>query len=149
MDDKAGDAARETVGEFRDPGTVLLAEHVDTAVQVDRRKVPMRRDEPEGPLELVWGVGVELGGHAHLGKAECGQLEERIVPGETSLEQAVNWSGRVPVLAAIRGGGFAGVPVNRAGDIHDPHLEAWPIVLSSTGHAVQPEATSIRLSSLA
>jgi hypothetical protein len=27
MDDKAGDAARETVGEFRDPGTVLPAEH--------------------------------------------------------------------------------------------------------------------------
>jgi hypothetical protein len=122
MDDKAGDAARETVGEFRDPGTVLLTEHVDTAVQVDRRKVSMRRDEPEGPLQLVWGVGVELGGHAHLGKTESGQLEERIVPGETSLEQAVNWSGRVPVLAAIRGGGFAGVPVNRAGNIHDPHL---------------------------
>jgi hypothetical protein len=53
----------------------------------------MRRDEPEGPLELVWGVGVELGGHAHLGKAESGQLEERIVPGEASLEQAVNRSG--------------------------------------------------------
>jgi hypothetical protein len=35
----------------------------------------MRRDEPEGPLQLVWGVGVELGGHAHLGKTKSGQLE--------------------------------------------------------------------------
>jgi hypothetical protein len=42
----------------------------------------MRRDEPEGPFQLVWGVSVEFGGHAHLGKTESGQLEERIVPGE-------------------------------------------------------------------
>jgi hypothetical protein len=132
MDDKAGDTARETVGEFRDQGTVLPAEHVDTAVQVDRRKVSMRRDEPEDPLQLVRGVGVEFGGHAHLGKTESGQLEERIVPGERSLEQAVDRSGCLPVLAAIRGGGFAGVPVTRAGDIHDPHLAAWPMVSSST-----------------
>jgi hypothetical protein len=94
----------------------------------------MRRDEPEGSLQLVWGVGVELGGHAHLGKAESGQLEERIVPGETSQEQAVNRSGCLPVLAAFRGG-FAGVPVIRADGIHGPHLAAWPMVLSSTGQA--------------
>jgi hypothetical protein len=35
----------------------------------------------------------------------------------------MNRPGCLPVRAA-RGGGFAGIPVTRAGDIHDPHLTA-------------------------
>ena len=50
----------------------------------------MRGHEPQNVLKLVWRVGIYLGGQAHLGEAEPGQLEQRIVPRDASLEQAMN-----------------------------------------------------------
>ena len=90
MDDQAGDAAGESVGELPDDGAAGLGQHIDAAVQVDRRPVRMRGHEPQNVLELRWRVGIELGGQARLREAEGGQLEQRIVSRDTSLEQAMN-----------------------------------------------------------
>ena len=90
MDDEASDTARETVGELPDHGAATLVQHIDAAVQVDHRQVRMRGHEPQNMLKLVWRVGIHLGGQAHLGKAEPGKLEQRIVPRDASLEQAMN-----------------------------------------------------------
>jgi hypothetical protein len=46
-------------------------------------------------LELIWRVGVDLGGRAHLGEAEPGQPEQRLVPVDALLEQGVNAIGRL------------------------------------------------------
>ena len=58
MDDKAGDAAGESVGELPDDGAAGLGQHIDAAVQVDRRPVRVRGHEPQNVLELRWRVGI-------------------------------------------------------------------------------------------
>ena len=63
-----------------------LIQHIDAAVQVDHRQVRMRGHEPQHVLKLVRRVGIHLGGQAHLGEAEPGQLEQRIVPRDAPLE---------------------------------------------------------------
>jgi hypothetical protein len=37
-------------------------------------------------LELIWRVGVDLGGRAHLGEAEPGEPKQRLVPVDALLE---------------------------------------------------------------
>ena len=46
----------------------------------------MRGHESQHMLKLRWRVGVHLGGHAHLGETEPGQLEQRIVACDAALE---------------------------------------------------------------
>ena len=86
MDDQAGDAACEAVGEFPDRGAALLVQHIDAAAQVDHRQVRMRGHELQNMLKFVERVGIHLGGQAHLGEAEPGQFEQRIVPCNAPLE---------------------------------------------------------------
>ena len=75
VDDQAGDAAREAVGEFPHHGTVPPVQHVEAPVEVDDGQACMGGHERQDVLELVRRVGVHLRGRAHLGKAEPGQLE--------------------------------------------------------------------------
>src|ERR1700726_1462280 len=75
MDDEAGDTAREAVGECPDQRAVPPVQHVDGAAQVDDGQARMGRYEPQDMLELIWRVGVDLGGRAHLGEAEPGEPE--------------------------------------------------------------------------
>jgi hypothetical protein len=86
MDDQASDAAREAVGELPDHDAARLVQHIEAAVQMDHRQIRMRGHERQNVLKLVWCVGIQLGGQAHLGEAEPGQLEQRIVPRDASLE---------------------------------------------------------------
>ena len=53
--------------------------------------------ELEHMLKLVWRIGVHFGGHAHLGEAEPGEPEQRLVPRDAPLEQGVN--GQAPPAA--------------------------------------------------
>jgi hypothetical protein len=46
----------------------------------------MRRHEPQDVLKLIRCVGIHLGGQAQLSKAQAGELEQRIVSRNTSLE---------------------------------------------------------------
>ena len=73
MDDEAGDAAREAVGECLYQRAVPPVQHVDAPVQVDDGQARMGRDESQDMLELIWRVGVDLGGRAHLGEAQPGE----------------------------------------------------------------------------
>jgi hypothetical protein len=73
MDDEAGDTAREAVGECPDQRAVPPVQHVDGAAQVDDGQARMARHEPQDMLELIWSVGVNLGGRARLGEAEPGE----------------------------------------------------------------------------
>src|SRR6266550_5509473 len=70
MDDEAGDAAREAVGECLYQRAVPSVQHVDAPVQVDDGQARMGRHESQDMLELIWRVGVDLSGRAHLGEAE-------------------------------------------------------------------------------
>ena len=124
MDDQAGDAARESVGELPDHGAARLVQHIDAAVQVDRRPVRVRGHEPQHVLELRWRVGIYLGGQAHLREAEASQLEQRIVSRDASLEQAMNRPEHLSVRAGFRRARFAKTPTTWAGTIHDPHPTA-------------------------
>ena len=117
MHDEAGDAARESVGELPDYGAARLVQHIDTAVQMDHRPVRVRRHEPQNVLKLVWRVGIYLSGQAHLGEAESSQLEQRIVPRDTSLEQAMNR----PEHPSVPRTQLTKTPTTWAGRIHDPH----------------------------
>jgi hypothetical protein len=55
----------------------------------------MRGHELQDVLEVIRCVGVHLGGHAHLGEAEPGEPEQRIVPVDAPLEQGVYGSGHL------------------------------------------------------
>ena len=50
----------------------------------------MRRHVPEHVAELAWRVGVRLSREASLRQAEAGELEQRVVAGDTLLEQGVD-----------------------------------------------------------
>jgi hypothetical protein len=86
MDDEASDAACEAVGELTHHAVATLVQHIDAAIQMDHRKVRMRRHEPQNVLKLIRCVGIHLGGQAHLSEAEPGELEQRIVSRDASLE---------------------------------------------------------------
>jgi len=86
VDDQAGDTAREAVGEFGHQGAVPRVQHVHGAVQVHHGQAGMGGHELQDILEVVRRAGVYLGGHAHLGEAEPGQSEQRIVPVDALLE---------------------------------------------------------------
>jgi hypothetical protein len=90
VDDEARDAARETASELPDHSAARILQHIDAAVQVDRRQVQMRGHEPQNVVKLAWRVGIHFGGQAHLGEPEPGQLEQRIIPCYPPLEQAMN-----------------------------------------------------------
>jgi hypothetical protein len=55
-------------------------------------------------VELIWRIGVHLGGHAHLSEAQARESQQRIVSRHALLEQGVNppgpWLGRGPPGAA-------------------------------------------------
>ena len=53
MDDEAGDAACEAVGEFPDHSAATLVQHIDAAVQIDHRQVRMWGHELQNMLKLV------------------------------------------------------------------------------------------------
>ena len=86
VDDQTRDPSSEAVGEFPDRGAALLVEEIDAAVQVNHRQARMGRRELQDIVKLARGVGVHLGGQAHLGEAEPGQLEYRIIPRDALLE---------------------------------------------------------------
>ena len=117
VDDEAGDAARETAGELPDHGAASIVQHIDAAVQMDHRQVRMRGHEPQNVVKLVWRVGIHLGGQAHLGEAEPGELEQRIVPRDLPLEQAMNR----PSHPSIRRTQLIETPTTWAATIHGPH----------------------------
>jgi hypothetical protein len=97
MDDQAGHAAREAVGELPDHGAATLVQHVDAAIQVDHGQARVRRHEPEDVLKILRCVGIYLGRQAHLGKAEASEFQQRIIAGDAALEQAVNRPECLPV----------------------------------------------------
>jgi hypothetical protein len=99
VNDQAGDAAREAVGEFPHLGAVPPVQHVDAAAQVHHGQALMGGHERQDVLELFRCVGVHLGGRAHLGEAQPGQPEQRIVPVYALLEQGVQISGHNPQAA--------------------------------------------------
>jgi hypothetical protein len=70
----------------------------------------MREHEPQNMLKLVWCVGVYLGSQAHLGKAEPSKLKQRIVPGDTSLEQAMNRPKHLMADTGFRDAQFTKIP---------------------------------------
>jgi hypothetical protein len=86
MDDQASDAACEAVRELPHHAEATLVQHVDATIQMDHGKVRMRRHEPQNVLKLIRCVGIHLGGQAHLSETEPGELEQRIVPRDASLE---------------------------------------------------------------
>jgi hypothetical protein len=86
VDDEASDAAREAAGELPHHVAAALVQHIDAAIQMDHRQVRMRGHEPQNVLKLIRCVGIHLGGQAHLSEAEPGELEQRIVPRDASLE---------------------------------------------------------------
>src|SRR5262249_37155195 len=90
VDDQAGDASREAIGELPHHRAVPPVQHVDATVQVDDGQTRMGGRELQDILELVGCVGVYLGGRAHLGEAQPSELEQRIVPIYAPLEQGVN-----------------------------------------------------------
>lgn len=90
MDDHTPEPACEPVGEFPDHGAATLTHHIDATVQVDDRQIRMGRHEPQNMLELFWGVGIHLCGHAHLSEAKASEPEQRIVTRDAPLEQGMN-----------------------------------------------------------
>jgi len=117
MDDETGDAASKSVGELPDHGAARRVQHIDAAVQVDHRPVRVRGHEPQQMLKLLWRAGIYLGGHAHLGETEPSQLEQRIVPRDPALEQAMNR----PKHLSVPRTQLTKTPTRWAGTIHDPH----------------------------
>ena len=74
----------------------------------------MGRHEPQDMLELIWRVGIDLGGRAHLGEAEPGEPEQRLIPVDALLEQGVNATRRLAEISSI----------------HDPQLHSVHTVFS-------------------
>ena len=120
MDDQAGDAACEAVGEFPHHGAVSPVQHVEAAAQVDDGQARMGGHELQDVVELVRRVGVHLGRGAHLGEAEPGQLEQRIVPVDALLEQGVNGPGDRLVRGASPAARLAGTPPVTIHDLGRP-----------------------------
>jgi hypothetical protein len=75
MDNEAGDAAREALGEVPDHGAAALIQQIDATVEVDHRQIGMRGHEPQNMRKLVWRVRIYLSGQAHLGEAEPSKLK--------------------------------------------------------------------------
>ena len=128
MDDQAGDAACEAVGEFPHHGAVPPMQHVEATAEVDDGQARVGGHELQDILELARRVGVYLRGRAHLGEAEPSEFEQRIVSIDALLEQGVN----VPRNPLSRGGSpGAGLAETSFGTIHDPHFTAPQVVFSS------------------
>ena len=51
--------------------------------------------ETEDPLELLGGVGVDLGGQPGLVEPEPGQFQQGVVAVDPALEQRPQWRDRV------------------------------------------------------
>ena len=115
------DPACEAVSEFPHHGAVSPVQYVEAAAQVDDRQACMGGHERQHIVELVRCIGVHLGRSAHLGEAQPGELEQRIVPIDASLEQGMNVSGRILPRGDTPGTGVAGT---LSGTIHDPHFAA-------------------------
>jgi hypothetical protein len=115
VDDQAADPAGEAAGELADQRPALLLQQVDVAAEVDGRQPWMRGHEPQHVLQLIRRVGVQFGGHARLGEAQPGQLEQRIIASDLPVEQGVN--GRYRITGAA---GRAGLPVTWPGMVHGP-----------------------------
>jgi hypothetical protein len=75
MDNEAGDAAREALGEVPDHGAAALIQQIDATVEVDYGQIGMRGHEPQNMRKLVWRVRIYLSGQAHLGEAEPSKLK--------------------------------------------------------------------------
>jgi Fe-S oxidoreductase len=90
VDDHAGQAPGQAVGELLDQAAVPLVQQVQPAIQVNRRAARVRRHVREQPVKVVRRVGVQLGGQAGLGETEAGQPGQRVVPGVARLEESVN-----------------------------------------------------------
>ena len=90
VDDHAGQASCEVAGELLDHTAVAFAQHVQTAVQVDRGQTAVRRHIFEHMVKLIRGVRVRLSGEACLGEAEPGKPEQRRVAGYPLLEERVH-----------------------------------------------------------
>jgi hypothetical protein len=101
VNDEAGDAAREAVGEFLYQRAVPPMQHVDAAVQMDDGQGRMGRYEPQDMLELIWRFGVDLGACAHLGEAEPGEPEQRLIAADALLEQGVNAARRLADISSM------------------------------------------------
>ena len=80
MNDQAGDPAGEAAGEVPHHRPAPLMQQVDAPVQVDEGQPRRGGREPQHVPELIGGIGVDLGGHAHLGEPELGQAEQRVIP---------------------------------------------------------------------
>jgi hypothetical protein len=52
-------------------------------------------------LELIWRVGVDLGGRAHLGEAEPGEPKQRLISVDALLKQRVNATRRLAEAFSI------------------------------------------------
>ena len=137
MDDQAGDPAREAVSEFAHHGAVSPVQHVEAAAQVDHRQAGLGGHERQHVVELVRCLGVHLGRRAHLGEAQPGEFEQRIVPIDASLEQGVNGPGCLLPRGDTPGAGFAGT---LSGTIHDPHSAAVQLISSSLPAALAPRS---------
>ena len=90
MNDQAGDPAGEAPGELAHHRPAVLVQQVGSPVQVDDGQPWPGGREPQHVPELIGGIGVDLGGHAHLGEPELGQAEQRVVPRHALLEQRVH-----------------------------------------------------------
>src|SRR6516225_856463 len=90
MDDHPGDPASEAVSEVPDRRATSLVQDVDAAIQMHHGQTPMGGHVAQDVFELVRRIGVYLGRDAHLGEAEPGEFEQRVVPGDALLEQGMN-----------------------------------------------------------
>jgi hypothetical protein len=68
---------------------------------VDDGQARMGRHEPQDMLELIWRVGIDFGGRAHLSEAESGEPEQRLIPVDALLEQGVNAIRRLAEIWSI------------------------------------------------
>ena len=95
VDDQAGDPAAEPVRERLDRGPAPRLQQVDLAAEVHDRPVGPLGGEAEDPLELLGGVGVDLGGQPGLVEPEPGQLQQGVVAVDPALEQRPQGRDRV------------------------------------------------------
>ncbi len=107
MNDQAGQPPGEPPGERLDHVTVPVPQHVQAAVQVNRREPRVRRHVREHAVKLLRRVGVQLSRQALLPEAQGGQLQQRVIAGVALQEQGVD--GRQP------GGIVGGRPVRGQG----------------------------------
>jgi len=85
--DQAGDPAAEPGRERLHQRPPPLLQQVDPAAEVHHRQVRPLGGEAEDPLELLGGVGVDLGGQPGLVEPEPGQLQEGVVAVDPALEE--------------------------------------------------------------